>query len=308
MRIGLLTLLCCAHLLFAHADCSAAELILSTLDGRELVGQLDERTDDQTAWVRSEAAGIALTSAVSWDAVVTVESEGQAVDLVTLREQHDAYVTAAKFDFSPGVSSASVDSVGADAISQRYRRAVGSRLLGENSGRARATSLQIIDVQLANLDRDAAPDGFLLSLALLDQYGQPVAVRGSLYAQLWTEHRPWNEARLTERERFRRDETWTQAVRPHEFVDGVMTVQLKFRHLEPQEEFDLLPDAELTIRLTAFGAGNFAMSTPVCVRPYDRYRDHRQHAVGDRYLPRELPGVIGRKNTSRTDGLWQAWP
>ncbi|MEQ8837128.1 MAG: hypothetical protein RID07_10035, partial [Lacipirellulaceae bacterium] len=241
---------------------------------------------------RVESDGISLTTAVPWDSILEATVDGEAREVDTLRENFAELVT--------GQDTLGEFEIGGDL------RFVEPRLVQVNQ--SRAVALEIVDVRLANLDRDAAADGFLVSFVLFDEQGQPVEARGNLSAQLWTERRPWRAARQSERERFRREESWTQRIQPSDFVDGVFTARLRFRHLEPQEEFDLLPEAELTLRYSAYGHGNFAASVPVCLRPYDRYRDRRQHAVGDRYVPRELPGVIGRKHTSRTDGLWLAWP
>lgn len=282
----------CVLCLLCAEELPATEFAVTTRDGRDLVGELDERTDERSAWLRVEDDGISLTTAVPWDSILEATVDGESREVDALRENFAELVTAQ-------------DTLGEFEIGGD-RRFAEPRLVEVNQ--SRAVALEVVDVRLANLDRDAAPDGFLVSFVLLDNLRQPVESRGNLTAQLWTERRPWRAARQSERERFRREESWTQPIQPHDYLDGVVTVPLKFRHLEPQEEFDLLPEAELAIRVSAFGHGNFTASVPVCLRPYDRYRDRRQHAVGDRYLPRELPGVIGRKHTSRTDGLWLAWP
>lgn len=293
MRCSLCLLPCLFCLLLAP-ELYAMEVALTTHYGRELVGVLDERTDDQSAWLRIERDGISLATAVPWDSINEVVIDGEPQEIETLQR-----------DFAELVTSG--DGWGPFELDVSWNHEL---LEPRHSGvrESRAVALEVVDVRLANLDRDAVPDGFLVSFVLIDNLGLPVESRGNVSAQLWTERRPWRVARQTDRERFRREESWTQPIKPRDYLDGVVTVPLKFRHLEPQEEFDLLPDAELTLRVSAYGHGNFTASVPVCLRPYDRYRDRRQYAVGDRYLPRELPGVIGRKHTSRTDGLWLAWP
>lgn len=287
-------LLSCLYCLLFVQELFATEVAVMTHNGRELVGELDERTDDQSAWLRIERDGISLATAVSWDSINEVLIDGEQQQVDTLRKDFAELVTS-----GDGLGPFELD------VTPNHQLAEPRHLAARES---HAVALEVVDVRLANLDRDAAADGFLLNFVLLDEFGHPVEARGNLTAQLWTERRPWRAARQSERERFRREESWTQPIQPHDYLDGVVTVPLKFRHLEPQEEFDLLPDAELALRVTAYGHGNYAASVPVCLRPYDRYRDRRQHAVGNRYLPRELPGVIGRKHTSRTDGLWLAWP
>ena len=48
----------------------------------------------------------------------------------------------------------------------------------------RVTSIEV-DAVLVNLDRDVEPDGFEVYLSVFDQSGEPVEVRGNVYARLW---------------------------------------------------------------------------------------------------------------------------
>ena len=90
-------------------------------------------------------------------------------------------------------------------------------------------------------------------------------------------------------------------------MEGVATYRLPFRTVAPEWEFDLLPDAVLSVTLGASGHGNFQAATPVVVRPFNVLRDNLQQWRGTRFLPQEAPGRAPVNRLTPVDGLWLHW-
>jgi hypothetical protein len=153
-----------------------------------------------------------------------------------------------------------------------------------------------------NLDRDVEPDGIEVTIVAVGYDGLPVAVRGSLRAELHGERRNVGDPSP----RFDELGRWTQRVQSEDFVDGAATYCLPFRAVSPEWEFDVLPDAVITVQLGATGHGNFSASAPVAVRLFNPLRDDLQQWEGTRFLPNEVRGREPRM-LGRPAGMWQWW-
>jgi hypothetical protein len=100
---------------------------------------------------------------------------------------------------------------------------------------------------------------------------------------------------------------WSQRVRAEDFVDGVATYCLPFRRAAPEWQFDLLPDAVLTVQLGATGHGNFSATAPVVLREFNPLRDDLQQHRGTRFLPNEVQGRRPQDPFGAELGQWQWW-
>ncbi len=271
------------------ASLAVAEGVVSvaTRDGRQLRGVVDARTDNERLWVRREAGGAALSASVAWDAIVAAEIDGMPIEAAELRELRASLATAAT------------------PISAQPAKVVTATTLPKLPGFAtRVRSLAIVDACLANWDADVEPDGLTVSVAALDDRGQPRPVRGSLAVRLHGERRSNGEPGPE----FGVLQTWSQPVAASDFVEGVATYELPFRRVAPEWQFELLPDAVVEVRLGAFGAGNFAASAPVALRQLNPLRDDLQLDRGTRFFSREWHGRNPRSMPTRSDGLWLNWP
>jgi hypothetical protein len=273
---------------FVHAEeGSPPPILVQTADGRTLRGEVDDRSDDATLWLRQTEGDVALTTAVDWVDVVVASIDGNQVSVNGLREQ-----------------STTVASVGprlGDLIAanpQAARDNIGH--LMPRSGRVR--NIEIVAAGLVNLDRDVEPDGIEVALVALGFDGLPVAVRGSFRAELHGERRSVGDPapRIEELGR------WTQRVQSEDFVDGVATYCLPFRTVSPEWEFDVLPDAVITVQLGATGHGNFSASAPLALRSFNPLRDDLQQWEATRFLPNETHGRDPRM-LGWPAGLWQWW-
>jgi hypothetical protein len=168
----------------------------------------------------------------------------------------------------------------------------------------RVRSLVIVDACLANLDHDVEPDGLAVTVAALDEFNRPTPVRGNLAVRLFGQR----QSNLRSDVEFGELDRWTEPLTPGQFVDGVATVELRFRRAAPEWQLALLPDAMIEVRLGAYGEGNFAASAPVLLRPFNPLRDWHQLYEGTRFLPGEWHGREPRSMPTRDAGLWTLWP
>jgi hypothetical protein len=286
MPLGLRQLFLAALTFGALTATARAELTIVATDGRELAGAMDPHTDAERLYVRRDEGPISLTASVAWDQIASAEQDGRAVNVDQLREQRAQHI----------VEPASFTPLAVASPAPRAPLVVPVRA-------PRVRSLTIVDACLVNLDHDAEPDGFTITIAALDEHGQPTSVRGSLAVRLFGQRQPQRSSALD----FATLDQWTVPVREADFVDGVATYELPFRRTAPEFQFTLYPDAILEARLGAFGQGNYAASAPVLLREYSTFRDRLQLFTGNRFLPREWHGRNPASAPTTDQGLWLPW-
>jgi len=258
-----------------------AAVTVQTVDGRELSGEIDERTTAEELWIRREANQIVVASSVSWGSIVAAAIDGEVVEVSTLVERWPGMTSRG----SVGILSLAVRS------SHRYRE----RWLPARPKGSRIVALEI-DAVLINLDRDVEPDGFELVIAALDEHGQAVPVRGNISARLVGERDEEHSGRI----RFEELQRWSQPVAREDFLDGLASYALRFQTVRPEFDWELIPVALLNVRLGIPGEGNFEASVPVPIRQFNPFRDQMQKYERSRFLSDELSGEVRRRK--------MAWP
>jgi len=277
----------------ARGDQHTAQVTVGAISGRKLSGVVDARTDEHRLWLRSSAENIELASSVAWADIETVTVDGETTTADSLRQIREGLATEmTRLQFR---DTTLADSDSTAATSRRPTSSV-------RSG-ARMRNVDIVDACLVNLDRDVEPDSLQIAIAALDEQGRPMQVSGSLAAELVGERRP----ALISQVDFGPLDRWTQPVRASDFTSGVATYLLPFRRAAPQWQFDVLPDALLTVRLGAFGQGNFGASAPVVIRALNPIRDDRQLLDETRFMPGELRGRNPHNRLTPENGLWLHW-
>jgi hypothetical protein len=288
---GLLALLACGSSAqgFAETSTSSSDVVIvETHDGRRLSGQVDARSDGDQLWLRREQPSIVLVVPTAWSNIASATVAGASVTPLTLKQQYAEFASAGPRALLPQVE------LPINAVPTR---------LAPPIRRVRVRNLEIVCATIANFDRDVEPDGIEVTIAAVGDDGLPIAVRGTLRAEMYGERRPLYEPEAEFDELAR----WTQRVQPEDFVDGLATYQLPFRTTAPEWEFDLLPDAILTVLLGAAGHGNYAASAPVVVRKFNPLRDDLQQYRGLRFLPTELHGARPLNSFGPQYGRWQHW-
>ncbi|HET6426384.1 MAG TPA: hypothetical protein VFG20_22015 [Planctomycetaceae bacterium] len=135
-------------------------------------------------------------------------------------------------------------------------------------------SLQI-ETRLANWNADPEMDGLLMRVTPLDAWGQVVATDGHLDVELVTETRLATGGRTVSRaDPFAVSERWSVPVQAINFEADGVTVQLPFRRINPEWNYDIAPDALVLARLRVPTAGTFeARDSQVTLRRTSRFRD-----------------------------------
>jgi len=258
-----------------------AAVTVQTVDGRELVGEVDARTSEERLWIRRETNRIVLTTSVPWNSIVAATMDGKPAEVSTLTKNWPQL----KSSGPAGIWSLAEEgtSVLTKAISKSRPKA------------ARIAALEV-EAVLVNLDRDVEPDGFELVIAAIDVHGRSVPVRGNISARLVGERDEQHSGRI----RFEELQRWSQPVAREDFFDGVASYALRFRTVRPEFDWELIPYALLNVRLGVPGEGNFAASVPVKIRQFNPLRDQLQKYERSRFLRNELTKEVRRRGV--------AWP
>jgi hypothetical protein len=257
---------------------------IETHDGRALSGLIDDRTDGNALWLRVAEDNIVLAVPTAWGEVSQATVAGDETSVAELQQRHDELTSA-------GPKLSSLETVTPNAVVQ-------AAFMAPRTPRVR--NLEIVDAGLVNLDRDVEPDGLSVTIVAIGFDGAPTAVRGTLRAELHGERRSTGDPTPQFEELGR----WTQRVRSEDFVEGAATYCLPFRRVAPEWEFDVMPDAVLTVELGASGHGNYSASAPVALRPFNPLRDELQQWRGTRFLPNEVRGDF---RGPRDAGMWLWW-
>jgi len=283
---------CFVLFLFSQHEPLSAAITVQTADGRVLSGEVDEKTGDQLLWIRQQKEQILLTTSVRWSAITAAADASGALPLDQLPQ-----ILRGQANSEPPLFLAQLaaDNVPPDcqgnclpAPPQPGRRIAPAR-------KPRVRSLDV-EAFLVNLDRDVEPDGLELVIAALDDHGQPVPVKGSLYVRLWGERIQPHGSLV----RYEDLQKWTQSVVPVDFTDGVASYALRFRTVRPEFDLGLHSEAMVNVRLGVFGQGNIAASVPVQIRNFNPFRDRLQLTHGSRFLPNELTGSVRHQLPHRT--------
>jgi hypothetical protein len=286
---------CCAEA--SASDRAAAVATIAVVDerGDELSGTFDARSDDQALWLRREAGGIMLAHSISWDRIASVTLDGKSISTSELLARRIQLASTAQPAVAESVAAANSWQA-APIVNEVSYAMVANRP-------PRVRSLELLSAAMVNIDRDVEPDAVAISLAPIGAHGIPMAVRGNLRATLVGQRRPLNSGAIE----FGELERWSQLVRAEDFVDGVATYDLPLRITRPEWEFDLTPDALLTVELTAIGHGSFAGSAPLVIRRFNPLRDQMQLFGGSRFAPAEMHGPPPLGRFGPEQGRWQFW-
>jgi hypothetical protein len=295
---------CAAEVAAADAEPAGQLVSVETVDGRTLSGVVDSRTDDRSLWLRSEENRIVLAVPVAWDEIASAIVDGEMIGVAALMSRREELASAGPRSlFGDGGLSGEL-AARSDSIMQQPSGVPPLTPPFQGGGLTRRVrNLEIVCAGLVNLDRDVEPDGIEVSIAAVGERGAPLAVRGSFRATLVGERRPLHDGAVSFGELGR----WTQHVRSEDFVDGVATYDLRFRTTAPEWEFDLMPDALLTVELGAAGHGNYAASAPVVRREFNPLRDQMQLYRDSRFSPAELQGTRPLGPFGPQQGRWQFW-
>jgi hypothetical protein len=257
----------CALTVIANA---ATQLVrVETHDGRQLEGEVDQRSDEEALWLRRTEDNVILASNVAWSDIEAAEIDGKAVDLAVLASDYEKLKTAAPATF----------------LTEFEPRTLGSQLTFPTGWhhRTRIASIEV-EAGIVNLDRTVETDGLLVTLAAFDSHGDAVPVRGSLSARLIVERLDQHTGQVS----FEDFQRWSVPVALADFHDGIAEMPLRYRRLSPEFRWDLCTAALLNVRLSVAGQGNFEASAPVAIQAFNPIRDEMRNQQGSRFYRDEL--------------------
>jgi len=279
MKIHLLAgCLALMSMVSAAAAYDAPEVQLELNDGRVVEGKLDEATSQSLVWVRRDADRIVLATSYRWDEVARLVVDGETVERDEILAEPAFYTEAWPESF-----------LFAEYESPPVRRAYTRQAqpFSQPARKSRATASSFV-ATLANWDGDVEPDGYEISVTVTDQYGYPMAVRGTLSAKLVGQRSTRRGFRTGDQPTATELERWSERVTPEQFAAGPAVFRLPFRQLRPERDLNTAPEGFLQVEVGVFGDGRLASSAAVPLRAFNPLRDRLQQQTGSRFFRGEL--------------------
>ncbi len=250
-------------------------IAVEVASGRRFIGQVDARSNDTVLWIRSDHGATRIWRPIQWDAVVRAVHEGRVL------AQGEVLALASE----------------APAAAQRRQRPVAretatmAEAADERLGFSAVPRGITFDAQLANWDDDAAADGLIFDLQVVDARGRRVPVDGTVEVQ-WVAVRdrtPWSGA-YRNRHPVQTIARWTRTFTAAEMADGA-TWQLPFQAVHPQYDRSWRPAGLVRVKVTVPGYGTWVASRDfIRTRPYSPTRDEQARVTGSPFFPGERAG------------------
>ena len=264
-------------------------VVVKTLDGRELVGAVDDRTTDTNLWLRIDTKNISYARSIPWSEVTSLVHNGNSIDRLNFVQRSRRLATrrAAKTVIAPPRNQTYDRSSRSD---QNNRRSSG-----------RVSSLQV-EAYVANNDADARDDQIVLQIAPVDRTGNLVAVRGEVTVRLFGVRHTARHTRSYEQLG-----QWSAPIGANDFRNGAAAFPMSLRGLEIERDTDVGPLARVHVRLGVFGSGAYEATAPVRLRAFDPLADELQLQTGSRFFRGER-APTGRAQQPVGDGLFFSAP
>ena len=254
--------------------CSAQTPVTLTLhDGRSVVGLVDDQTNRQALALRNAEKGIELISSFAWLQIRSLQfaeetlTGSAAVEWALENRSRGATFADLITEASPP-STKSVEKVKAVPI--------------------RPASISILG-QLANWDRDAAPEGIEVALMPVDAAGLPAPARGQLELKLIIEQDPLIDiGGVSHQPAYREIAKKSFSVEVKNFVNGVAIFRLPIRELPTDLPNDVACTGLVHARLSIPGYRVLSASdSQVMLRDMTRFREQKRLFSQERFFPFE---------------------
>jgi hypothetical protein len=278
-------------LVLAGSPATAQEILVELTSGRSFLAAVDARTDESRLWLRFGDATAHILRPVAWDHVVRIQAEGRPISPDELRRKAAAQPKPVVPDLAAQL----------EQLAQAREPQPGTVVppppvapfdRASEAPRVRALALE---AWLANWDADVEADGLVVEAYPLDEFGQAIAVSGSLELELYGARR----LTATRGEPLPLVSRWTAMLRADDVLPS-QRVKLPFQDLDPEYDVALSSLGEVHGRLVVPGEGVFEATTGVVrIRAYSPIRDRRQQLRGSRFFPHDLTGGGRSLNSSR---------
>ena len=237
-------------------------------DGRTVRGSIDQRSDQHYLWLRTQHPNLVLVSRFPWSSVLNLKQgalpEGRTNGDSHAQENPDQLDGANRIPLERVTAPAepSENQLGGEQLTIGLLPmlpppwAVG--LHDRPRPNPRAVRSLRLEVEVANWDHDAEPDGLRVLVTPLDYHGYTVPVDASIDFQLLTDRQHARGGRHVRRRREDvRLEEWSERMWAQDFGPHGAVYELPFRNFTVGTDFEIAPEAVLTARLGVAGSGAF---------------------------------------------------
>lgn len=272
--VGLLAPLSAAYAQATGHQATGQQVVVELTTGRQVRGELSDRSNGEYLWISTTAPGISLESGFPLSKVVRWQvADGRAVTSL------------------PAPVTSEIDTNGAGTNVTASSPAVSI----ERQTVRHVASLEIF-ARVANWDADAEVDGIEVLLRPLDSRGQLVSFRGQVHFKLLGQRQPeklgsiYSEFTFQEEADYRFVELtqWTRRLQQTLSTDEGTILRLEFRNFHPDRDLAVDVESILQARLSVAGQGVYeAVSPPLFLRSYSRLRDDLQQQTGSRHFTQE---------------------
>jgi hypothetical protein len=263
-------------LLFAASVAGAAEtVVVHTLSGRVLTGEIDAQSTADELLLRMTAPGIVAMTGVRWTEIVRVEFQEQSYTADAFRPLAERLKSPLPKDFFVKTP--------AEQLAEAERAAAAAR---ENAIDRRVRSLAI-DAYLANWDQDAEVDGLELRIYPLNADRNIVPVNGIVTTELIGQRYLPEQLFEPIREPVSLIEKWTSRVDASRFNTDGTVVRLPFRNNHPEFDLAIRYFGQVNAKLNIRGQGTYDATVPVTLRTFSPLREQLQFNYGTRFFPGE---------------------
>jgi hypothetical protein len=259
LRKSLPVLVILINALWAPAvDSTESELVMvQAEDGRVLIGEVDQRTDDRMLWLRTTSPNLVLSTALPWNEIAWVQHANRRFKPSRFRGMAAEFASPVPADFFQEP--------------QVYTRPEPTHEDGSYNGRvyvvppsAVKTPAQTVVAQahVANWDGDAETDGLVIKIAPRASSGDMAPLDGVLVVELLG--RKYRSA--PRRSPIVELEEWSLRVRNQDFGALGATYRLPFQTFFPDRDHSIAREGRLRVRLTGGRTGPLEASVLVPLR------------------------------------------
>ena len=267
-------------LLLGSIPCLGSDTLKVVLvDGRQIAGNVDSRTDLDRLWIGRTEGNVELVSGFPWAEISSGEVGSERLNAEELQrwsvERH--IPQAAKLETT------------LKQVDKRVEMNV------QPNAKPPTSSVKSLAIRafVGQWDQDAQSDGLQIFVSPLDKDGRLVPVSGQIDFTLISEKEAYG-GRPTSKShpKFAPIAQISQKVRASDFANGPAVYHLAFLKQHPDFDPRIATQALLHARLAIPGRGVFeASDAQVSLREYSRFRDQMQLYSRSRYLPLESGGL-----------------
>ena len=259
--------------------CLGSETLkVALVDGRQVAGQVDSRTDLDRLWIARTEDNVGLASGFLWAEISSGEVGSERLNAEELR----------RWSVERPIQHPSKLDTTYKPVDKRVAMNV------PPNAKPLTSSVKSLAIRafVGQWDQDAQSDGLQIFVSPLDKDGRLVPVSGQIDFTLMSEKEAYGGQPISKSHpKFAPIAQFSHKVRASDFANGPAVYHLAFLKQHPDFDPRIATQALLHARLAIPGRGVFeASDAQVSLREYSRFRDQMQLYSRSRYLPLESGG------------------